>query len=46
MIDSIVRQSQKKFKHKDLFKPRFAANLKQTLENALKCPIKDRVSFD
>uniref|UniRef100_A0AC34QWM8 Uncharacterized protein n=1 Tax=Panagrolaimus sp. JU765 TaxID=591449 RepID=A0AC34QWM8_9BILA len=42
LIDSIVRQSQKKFKHKDVFKPRFAQNLKQTLQNALLCPAKDR----
>uniref|UniRef100_A0A7E4VTZ8 CID domain-containing protein n=1 Tax=Panagrellus redivivus TaxID=6233 RepID=A0A7E4VTZ8_PANRE len=42
MIDSIVRQAQKKYKHKDVFGPRFAVNLSQTLINALGCPTKDR----
>uniref|UniRef100_A0AC34FS81 CID domain-containing protein n=1 Tax=Panagrolaimus sp. ES5 TaxID=591445 RepID=A0AC34FS81_9BILA len=42
MIDAIVRQAQKKFKHKDVFGPRFAINLRQTLENALTCPTKER----
>jgi arginine/serine-rich splicing factor 15 len=46
MIDSIVRQAQKKFKHKDVFGPRFAINLRQTLENALSCPSKEKVCWN
>ncbi|CAD5207087.1 unnamed protein product [Bursaphelenchus okinawaensis] len=44
IIDSIVRQGQKQFKHKDVFGPRFAVNLLQTVEGVISsCPVEDRL---
>ncbi|CAD5210485.1 unnamed protein product [Bursaphelenchus xylophilus] len=44
VIDSIVRQGQKQFKHKDVFGPRFAVNILQTIEGILgECPVEDRL---
>ena len=42
-IDSIVRQAKKQYLHKDVFAPRFAVNLQQTLANTLGCESGERL---
>lgn len=45
MIDSILRQARKQYKHKDVFAPRFAINLTNTFDNILRCDADDKVNY-
>uniref|UniRef100_A0A915CMM2 CID domain-containing protein n=1 Tax=Ditylenchus dipsaci TaxID=166011 RepID=A0A915CMM2_9BILA len=43
VMDSILRQAKKQYKHKDVFAPRFAVNLQNTFTNILTCDTNDRL---
>uniref|UniRef100_A0A915MC40 CID domain-containing protein n=1 Tax=Meloidogyne javanica TaxID=6303 RepID=A0A915MC40_MELJA len=43
VMDSILRQAKKQYKHKDVFAPRFAVNLSTTINNVLDCDPTDRL---
>lgn len=43
VMDSILRQAKKQYKHKDVFAPRFAVNLTNTISNVLDCESSDRL---
>ncbi|KAL7076929.1 hypothetical protein ACQ4LE_003704 [Meloidogyne hapla] len=43
VMDSILRQAKKQYKHKDVYAPRFAVNLSTTVNNVLDCDPTDRL---
>uniref|UniRef100_A0A183CII6 CID domain-containing protein n=1 Tax=Globodera pallida TaxID=36090 RepID=A0A183CII6_GLOPA len=43
VMDSILRQAKKQYKHKDVFAPRFSINLSNTVQNVLTCESADRL---
>uniref|UniRef100_A0A915P432 CID domain-containing protein n=1 Tax=Meloidogyne floridensis TaxID=298350 RepID=A0A915P432_9BILA len=43
VMDSILRQAKKQYKHKDVFAPRFSVNLSTTINNVLDCDPTDRL---
>ncbi len=43
VVDSIVRQAKKQYQYKDVFAPRFAVNLQQTIANVLGCDAGERL---
>ncbi|KAH7727777.1 splicing factor [Aphelenchoides avenae] len=45
LIDSILRRAKKEYKHKDVFAPRFAVNMSNTIANALVCDQDDRLKI-
>lgn len=43
IMDSVLRQAKKQYKHKDVYAPRFAVNLTNTISNVLDCESNERL---